>query len=310
MDEKPFWNIVVPVWDGQYIGQFVLATLPAIRAALAHSQSKAKFLIYTDVEGISALAPLFSPQEVSFLHVHCAADGQYQYRVHEWLGIIHRSAIRNVETGTALAMINADMVPSLEVFGVAERQFALGRRLIMCAATRTMTEDHPPIGASSRQVLDWTWDHRHPWISDCIWGSGRTRDPALIYFDDGHNVIAHGFHLHPFAFFADGRRLDFLGYSIDDDFPLAFRTDEIHVVTDADEMAFAEVSRGAQTHRFRRQDKPMTAEDIARWARRYTHARHRWLFGHPIVLRGHPKDLVDKQVCHDIVTAFEAKEAA
>ena len=40
--------------------------------------------------------------------------------------------------GEAVAFINADMVPSREVFAAAERRFSEGKRLIICSSLRTL----------------------------------------------------------------------------------------------------------------------------------------------------------------------------
>lgn len=102
----------------------------------------------------------------------------------------------------------------------------------------------------------------------------------------------HGFHLHPFAFIND-RPLSF-GTTPDLDLAELFTIDEMHVVTSADELSFAEIS--PLSHDLGRQATKLGFENVARWAM-HTLPLHHWQFGHPIAIIGDGSDIGDRDVC-------------
>jgi hypothetical protein len=220
---------------------------------------------------------------------------------HALLGNIHRAAIAYAERGECIAFINADMVPSIEIFEAAEKRFRQGKRLIMMAATRTLGGD-PPIGSTSRELLRWTMDNQHPIITECFWGSGRAVDPWAIYFQHDDAIVLHGFHLHPFAVMND-RQLIFRRKTIDNDLPDNFRQPEIHVVIDADEAAFAEMSEPAPSLKLT--PHPVNIETAVMWARRSATPMHRWFFEQRIAICGNGADIGDGKMCHKILRALK-----
>jgi hypothetical protein len=222
------------------------------------------------------------------------------------LGACHQAAISRSDPGDRIAIINADHCASVELFEACERRFATGKQLIMAAGTRTLAEKRPPIGARSRDLLAWAWANRHPTITDAIWGTGHSPSLACIHFVEGDTeVVTRAFHLHPVAFVRRAG-LKFAGITIDDGLVDSFSRDQIHVVTDADELALAECS--PSDYFFASRETTISLSAIARWAGKLkgpnhprASAAHRWLFEHRIVIKGGGKELGDTVVCNAVL---------
>jgi len=279
------WNIVVPAWGDRCVRCFIEFGLPAIRAALKLAMHPAALHVYTDqperlATALAGLAYAFFPVPP-------------RQGPHRMLGLVHGHALRNARRGDMLAFLNADHVPSVETFAACEARFAAGKRLIMCAGLRTTSDIGPPIGESSRALLAWNWRNAHIHTRECVWGAGRSDQPAILLFVNGEDVVLHAFHLHPVAVQMDGRDMAFRGHTIDDDLAMFFTRAEIHVVTDADEMALAEISPN-DAARWRLYATPLMLRHVAKWAhqrfkngRPYVNARHLWFFQHAIRIVGH-----------------------
>lgn len=267
------------------MGAFLQVALPAIKAALG--DRKAAFIIHTD-------RPKPIEQELTGynLVIRPVPPGR---GVHQCAGAANREALQLASPGSYVAFVNADMVPSLEIFEAAERRFDVGKGVIMMAATRTIG-GLPPIGARARDLLEWTMRHRHPAVVECFWGRGRSSIPWAIYFENGRDIVLHGFHLHPFAVVKNHAGLTFQGISIDTDLMDQFKQDEVHVVTDADEAAFAEMSPPERV--FRLEDNPFNVDDVVAWAQKNTTPLQRWMFESPICIMGNGGT---SPFCEDIV---------
>lgn len=283
------WLIVVPVWGEHHRRLFLNAGLPAIVAALKEIKGEHRFVIHTD--NFPLISAALSGHQALLYRV---PDGKSP---HHQFGRAHLHALDIASMGEAVAFINADMVPSREVFAAAERRFSEGKRLIICSSLRTLiapakhlidgasfSRTEPPIGETSRNLLKWVWTHRHHWITDCIFGEGKTRVPSLILFRNNDSVVLHGFHLHPFALLMK-QRVKFRG-TIDFDLIDQFSKPEIHVVTSPDELAFAEMSPPERD--FGRRNQVLDRRYAVQWARVCATRSHRWLFGHQIVIAGVP----------------------
>ena len=285
------WLIATPAWGARCVSAFTEKVVPAIKAAAAGIDGRVRFVVHTD-------------------QPHPIAEALHGYRsrillvpegTNPWdkAGKANREAAKIAEPGEAVAFINADMVPSREVFVASERRFAEGKRLIMMAASRTLGGD-VPIGATSADLLDWTMEHRHPAIRECFWGTGRSVIPWAMYFEHGDDIVLRGFHLHPFALLKD-RDLVFQG-TIDLDMPDNFQPDEVHLITDRNEASFAELSPPERT--FPLLPLPLTSRNIAEWARHQTTPLHRWMFGQRIVIKGDGADHGDVAICNEILEAI------
>jgi hypothetical protein len=267
------WLISTAVWGPRCMASFTNYTLPAIRLAAQNIGGNLRMVVHTDAP--RAMAPILSSDDIVLPVRHGKTN-------HHSLGDANREALHMARPGECVAFINADMVASVEVFAAAEKQFVAGKRIVMMAATRTLG-GIPPVGAKSRELLEWTMAHRHPAISELFWGNGRSSCPWSLYFEDGPNIAMHGFHLHPFALVKDGTS-SFYGVTIDRDLMDDISNDDTHIVTDIDEASFAELSPPERV--FKLLHKPMTVETIAAWAKRQTSPPHRWAFTKSIGITG------------------------
>lgn len=285
------WLIATPVWGERCVNIFVDTVLSAIKEAVYGIKGKVRFVVHTDQpfvldEALQGFGRRILP----------VPEGGNAWAK---AGLANHEAIEFAAPGEAVAMINADMVPSREVFAAAERRFAEGRRLIMMAASRTLGGE-APVGATSAELLDWTMEHRHPAIEECFWGTGRSVIPWAIYFEHGDDIVLRGFHLHPFALLKD-RHINFKG-TIDLDLPDNFRPAEIHLITERDEAAFAEISPPDRT--FPLTPQPFDEADVARWASRQATPLHRWMFMQRIIIKGAGADHGDVAICNEISQAI------
>lgn len=287
------WLICSPVWGGRCEKAFLSTTVPCLKAAIAEGVSgKVRFVIHTHDR--LPLSRALSGFDVQFLPVP-----HHKLSEHHSAGVANREALKLARPGEAVAFVNADMACSVELFKSAEARFAEGKRMIVMAASRTIGGQPDP-GMKSRDLLRWTMEHKHPSIVQCFWGSGRTTMPWAIYFQKGEDIVLRGFHLHPFAVLND-RELGFEGYSIDRDLAEIFKKHEIHLITDPDEGAFAEMSPPERL--FGTRIDFMTTDGVARWARspKRTNAMHRWFFEQPITICGNGGDIGDAAICKEIL---------
>lgn len=284
------WLIATPAWGDRCVGLFLEKVLPATKEAAKHIKGTVRFMVHTDQP--KQVKRAIEPFEHRVIPIPKGHDTP-----HVKFGKCHREAIAYARFGECIAFINADIVPSVEVFAAAERRFNEGNRMIMMAATRTLGGD-PPVGARSAALLRWTMENKHPSIRECFWETGHTTIPWAVYFQRGDEIVLHGFHLHPFAAMKVGD-LNFQRKTIDADLAENFDRDQIHVVTDADEAALAEMSPPWRIFKLR--DSPITADSIAEWAKGSSTSVHFWMFKQRIAICGSGQDVGDGAVCEEVL---------
>ena len=288
------WVVLTPAWGERHVALLESVVLPAILAAAGGASGSVRFIVHTDQPERLARVFSFTCHGVEFRDPVACNERDSR---HIKMSACHRDGVALVADGDCVAIINADMVPSLEVFSAAESRFEQGKRLIICMAPRTIAGDeHPPIGTKSADLLKWAWAHPHQWTTDCIWDKGRSRIPSVLFFERDGSVVMHGFHLHPFAFVKD-RPLTF-GTTVDLDLAELYTIDEMHVVTSADELSFAEISPVSQD--LGRQATKLGFENVAKWAI-HTLPMHHWQFCHPIAIVGDGSDIGDRAVCSELL---------
>lgn len=266
------WLIVIPVWGAAYRELFLDAVLPSIELALSQVGTPARFLIHTDRP--DKLAPAFK-HPVEFREI--PAGSKY-----EAFGRGHQEGLKEAKTGEYVALLNADMVCSIETFSCCEEHFANGKTAILCNGQRTLQgRELPPVGVDAATLIDWCLAHLHPINRDCFFRKGHTSTPSVVYFEDKEGLVWRCFHIHPVAVVKDAR-MRFTG-TVDRDLVDCFSDEEMHVVVDRNEMAFAEISPETKVFPSR---ELITENVIINWARRGASPRHRHLFRYPIVLRG------------------------
>jgi hypothetical protein len=226
---------------------------------------------------------------------------------HFVFGQCHQQAIDLAEPGDRIAFMCGDMAVSLDSFAAAERIFAGGKKLIMCAASPTVGE--API-MTSAALLDWSLDNLAPMARDLFWKEGRGAFPWCVYFRHARGVDFRGFHIHPFAAVKHAG-LSFQGTTVDFDLSEQFSTRDVHVVTSPDELAVvARVSGDGTLPRVC--FKVRTSTVVRTWASgmgKFATPRHLWHFSNQITLKGEP-DPANKAIADKIIRRIEQRWAA
>jgi hypothetical protein len=88
--------------------------------------------------------------------------------------------------------------------------------------------------------------------------------------------------------------------TIDADLPDNFTRAEIHLVTDADEAAFAEISESSRAFKI----DGLNVESVAIWAKKAATPIHHWFFKQRIAICGDGGDIGDGEVCDQILRAL------
>jgi hypothetical protein len=278
--------IAIPAWGEWYAQVCTYAAARSVRAATTRVQGRVRLLVYTDRRDF--LRAAFRGLDVEFRVV--VADPNAYIA----MGNCHRDALANAAPGEIVILMCADQVISGDALAATESLIAAGKRAIFCAGPRVLARPvDAPAGADAACLLQWALAHRHPWTRELIWATGHARALSLVYFEGPDSVAVHGFHLHPFAVLND-RPLTFHRPTLDCDLVDCFTRDEIHVVTQPDELSTIEISPAEKMI-------PLAKErfyvgDIAAWAHVNASPMHRWLFEHRIVLSGDGEDCGDTNV--------------
>ena len=289
------WLVTIPAWGDRCIKGLQIA-VAAARCSADRCGSQLRFIVHTDDAWRVGL--VMKGLETEILPVPPGSEP------HGKLGNAHRQAIRHVRNGECIAFINADMVCSQELFGVAEKYFTAGKRLIMMTGTRTIG-GIPAVGMNSAELLRWAVSNQHPSTTECFFGRGRSTTTSMLYFRRGEDIVLRAFHLHPFAILLD-RPIVFSGVTIDADLADNYEQSEIHIITSADEASFAEMSPPERV--FRLSQTPMDVNTVLNWAvKGVTSPLHLWFFEHPIAIVGDGKDVGDGVVCDLILSRLKAR---
>lgn len=290
--------ITVPVWGDEYSKLFLGPVLKSHRAAL-----KELDLEFGGMIDVRYVVPTDRPAEIAealgdldLTLVPIPSKALYTFRT---LCDGHRRGIEVAREGDRVVLLCADMLLSRDVFAAVERRFRKGKKAIVSGGLRTVLDrfDPYPPPMRARKLSSWAWDHRHPITKNFVWGKGKTTYPCVVFFENGANVVMRGFHLHPLAVIKD-RPLPFSG-SIDLNLMDQYRFDEIHLVTDVDELATAEISHKSKTHNSG--DEIFDTNQITAWAIRGGLPMHWWNFRHRIIVRGDGTDQGDSEVAEEVL---------
>ena len=279
------WLIALPCWGRQYRKRFAKHCWPSWQAALLYRDLPARLLLHTDDPSFASLFDGVLPVEVR------PPPMPHRGSTHGAFADAHREALRDARMGEIVAIQNADHILSVEAFAAAERRIRLGKRLIMCAGVRTtgpLFGNPPPVMASA-DLLQWAMHHAHTITQQSTYPNGQSGVASVLYFSDGDNTVLRAWHLHPFAALKD-RELTFEG-TVDRDLPDNFLIREIHVVTDKDELAQAEIS--PMTRHFALRPDAMTEDYLYRWGCENATDIHWHFFKHRIVLAGSDETYCD-----------------
>jgi len=281
--------IAVPAWTPDYVRVATQYVVPAIGQSLdaaRYPYSAVKFLIWTDEP--AAFRQVLGRWPAEFRHValpwggpralaRARAQGARVPRSDPlpreyWAAFMqaHRDAIAATPAGAICCLFNADIVCSIETFAVVRDALAGDKKVAISVGVRTLLDGNtPPVGADAETLSRYIWSHRHAITEDCIWGSGRSRHPTILFFNhpDG-GVSMHCFHLTP-MFIVKDRGLVFKG-TIDDDLLERYREDELVYLSDR-ACCFAECSGAWKKHP---SGAPLNVNDVLDFGRRRFRPAH------------------------------------
>lgn len=280
---------MVPVWGERHIGVFLRATLPALRYALEALSVDYRLLLYADKD--QRLIDATNGMPVLFRKVP-GPDRSFMS-----LSNAHRDALDQAPTGSRMVLLTADLVLSVNSLVSCSRIFQSGKRLVCCMGMRVNDVEPPPIPALGRTLLAWGWDHRHRMTRESTWPNGISYDIWRMYFERGDEAICRLCLPHPIALLKDGRQIRF-SPTIDVNVVSNYKVHEMHMVTDPDEVAMIELSPPEKEfletepmHKRLERNLPSMPPFV-----NIPNPRHRFFFGHRIVIRGNGGDCGDGPV--------------
>lgn len=263
--------IAIPAWGREYVNLAVRYTIPATLAALRawRSDYAAHFLVHTYERDAFEVALRGQHVEYRDPQAGPGHDGQ-------WVAFkrAHCEAIAWAPEGALLALLNSDIVVSIETFAAVDAALQGEKTVGVSVGIRTLIDNGnvPPIGADAETLSRYIWAHRHSITEECIWGSGRTHHPTILFFNHASLadtvVSMHCFHLTP-MFIVKDRPLDFKG-TIDDDLLEAYGEDRI-VYFNNREFAVCELSPANKRHPAR---DPLNVAEVVEFGRQRLRGSH------------------------------------
>lgn len=291
--------IAVPAWGEQYCKLFLGPVLATHRAAIDYLHAEyrgtvtVRYVVQTD-------DPIAVMRALKDFEVTIAPPPPTLQTPMRSMTGTHQRAIEIARENDRVVLLNADIMLSTEALVAIERRFRSGKKAIVCAGTRTTVPfwRQYPDPMPSRRLLAWAMRYMQTIPRSCIWGEGRSQLPWGVYFKEAGSVVLRAFHLHPLAIVKD-RVLPFTG-TIDLDLIENYKHGEVHIVTDPDEMALAEISPAWRTHGD--YDWTIDVGSVVAWALRGARPMHWWNFRHRILLQGSAADVVeDHRVAHEVL---------
>jgi hypothetical protein len=293
--------VAIPCWGERYrrifFGPVALSHRAAL-AALAHefqNTVEVRYVVQTD--NPADFVEMFGRHmEVTVLP---APTQEKQRNPMRAMTTTHEHALRSAAMGDRVILLNADMIVSSDAFVAVERAFRRGAKAVVASGTRTLLPWYGGPGPlPARELHAWSMRHAHYITRSCFWGTGRCHLPWGVYFRENGATVLRAFHLHPLAVFKD-RELKLTG-TIDMDLADNYRHHEIHLVTDADELALAEVSPRSKA--LGDNPWPIDVGQILSWAIRGARPMHWWNFRHRISIEGDAMAVsCDKVVAEEVL---------
>lgn len=278
------WLISIPIWGDAYFAKFE-AAWASLLAAAAGVSGAATLIAHTDRQDrIAAMSSAILPIETRPISV--SGDGYYVT-----MSDAHRRVMALADPGDVVVLMVADAVVSANAFSACDRAFTRGKKIVAACPVRALDDRLPP-PLQSRALLDHAWRNRHPIVRSSTWPGHRGgcgHELCRIFFDGGADVVARTWLPHPLAYVADGRSTAF-GNSPDMDLVANFSPDEIHLVTDPDELAYVALESPSRTL----SPEPPISERLR--GERLSLDVHRWLLSHRVCICGRNVDLGDAEI--------------
>lgn len=268
------WIVSIPIWGERYVKIFAEHGLPALLAATERTKRNVRFLIHTDEESISSLRSVVGADVFNWL----PSASQWWQR----MTLAHQAALKTAKSDDCVMPLTADMVVSPEVFEACERRFAEGKRLVLCCGIRAVYNGSLPNRSSSRDLLEWAWEHRHALTTESMWPDGRSGNWTGIYFECDQNVVFRPRYPHPIGVMPFGKRDRFFP-TIDCNYSENFRHDEVHVVTNPDELAAIELSPREKALEF---VDPTFSDRVKSGSLQALNEMSGWIYDHRISIKG------------------------
>ena len=255
------WLVSVPVWGDRFRDIFASVGLPMLRHAADVLGEHVRLIVHTD------LPELMHRQAVGSMHLETYPVPAGQQWFHS-MSRAHRDTIASAQPGDAVVILTADMTMSENALAACRTRFDQGKRLVCVNATRTNDEKMLPYRPTSRALSEWAWANRHPMVRDCTWPDGRAPDLCRVYFEKDESAVCRLWLAHPLALMFDGRRTDF-GPTVDCNMVTNYQPNEVHVVTDPDELCAIELSPPSKLQGSRDADEPPEATGMPPMSERY-----------------------------------------
>jgi hypothetical protein len=296
--------ISVPAWTPPYIELAVKYTIPSVIASLKlrEKQSNVTWLIHTDNK--KAYEEVLRGYAVKYGTVFNTPT-----RDSHWVAFkqAHREAMAFTPHGSICVLLNSDIVVSKETISVVDKVFEdQSKKVIASVGIRTLIDGNvPPIGVSAKELNKYIWEHQHPITQECVWQTGRSHHPTILFFENGKDVSMHCFHMTP-MFMRKDRNITFRG-TIDDDVMQNYKDDEIYYIKDM-ECSFAELSPAWKTHPF---GKPLSVQTVLSFDARGDGSRkfrpaHIRNFKQRVTVLGNPKQ--NDPNADEIIKALPARQ--
>jgi hypothetical protein len=273
--------ISIPVWGQWYRDLFQTVSFPSYRDQLGPDD---RLIIHGEP---------FDGIEAEYRDAPARGDS------HHRMGECHKDALR-IANGGPIAFIPPDCMVSAGALD--EIRYRLETNDLIAAACIRVAETAPrPPPTSPRGLMRWALDYRHRIMRVSTYGESSAASwPSMTLFDAPCGAIVRAFHLHPLA--VQNAPADFSN-TIDDGLVSRFPLDRVHVVTDSDDLAFAEISPDSRT--MGECNDPCHPTHLANFAKGYANPMHRHFFNQRIVLRA--RDGSDECGDREIVDQVNAR---
>lgn len=336
------FHLAVAVWGDAFIDKFLRFMLPSLfsdgNIFDFPSRNTSQFRIFTRAKDTERIYSAHAVQRLAHgipVQIIPFEDHNFDANAYAIASACHRQAMEEALADEAVPlMLCPDWVCAQGMFTQLDKLVAQGKRLVMTCGMKVAEETFLPatlshyspktdcLEISPRQLVALALAHHHPLAQWSIANDGhiRTTWPSHLYwFLYNRGLIAHCFHMHPLLIIPPQSALSALGSvsTLDGAGFLSlcnFRSDEIHVVRDSDELFLVDFAPSDSQHMLLGQSESPVLATLVRWliSPEYTNSLHR-SFGQ-LPIRVHADDVneqwqeVEQQTSQFIQTALQVAD--